>query len=373
MSMVMTARDVPEIRARMASWARDPNTDGAANWFTFWLGPQPEQATESRVFDRVDNVAATISGTLAAQLPAAELFYVSDDMTELAGHAATTLTDYRLHPEDLPAQVGLMVYAHPPVVGTATDDHDGITAVSWGPGRGGLWVHTWATATPEWITGAARIGRVLAELPHEQVLARAIRGSKRPPLNPDAAPPTTDQAADSFAAGLLPNLRRAPIPPSFLPAHGYDWRGLTPMEFTDMQGWPGYLPSNGEGMDADAKITLERTILATWLLMGQTLVRSEQFTAPRAARRRIAREDPHLDPTVHYIDLRRARTEPSDHADEDRTSTREYRHRWIVRGHWRSQFYPSRNDHRPIWIDPHLAGPEDKPLLGGERVNVLRR
>jgi len=29
-----------------------------------------------------------------------------------------------------------------------------------------------------------------------------------------------------------------------------------------MQGWPGYLPSNGEGMDADAKITLERTILA---------------------------------------------------------------------------------------------------------------
>ncbi len=226
-----------------------------------------------------------------------------------------------------------MVYAHPPVVGTATDDHDGITAVLWGPGRGGLWVHTWATATPEWITGAARIGRVLAELPHEQVLARAIRGSQRPPLDPDAAPPTTDHAADDFAAGLLPNLRRAPIPPSFLPAHGYDWRGLTPMEFTDMQGWPGYLPSNGEGMDADAKTTLERTILATWLLMGQTLVRSEQLTAPRAARRRIAREDPHLDPTVRYIDLRRARTEPSDHTtDEDRASTREYRHRWIVRG-----------------------------------------
>jgi hypothetical protein len=105
------------------------------------------------------------------------------------------------------------------------------------------------------------------------------------------------------------------------------------MEFTDMQGWPGYVPSNGEGMDADAKITLERTILATWLLMGQTLVRSEQLTAPRAARRRIAREDPHLDPTVRYIDLRRARTEPSDHtADEDRVNAREYRHRWIVRG-----------------------------------------
>ena len=376
MSLVLTARDVPEIRARMASSARDPGSDGAANWFTFWLGPHPEQAGDSRVFDRADDVAATVSRTLAAQLPAAELFYVSDDMTELAGHAATTLTDYRLHPEDLPAPIGLMVYAHPPVTGTGTGNHDGITAVSWGPGRGGLWVHTWATATPEWTTGVARIGRALAELPHDQVLARAIRGSQQPPLDPDADPPTTEQAVDDFAAGLLPNLRRAPIPPSFLPAHGYDWRGVTPMEFTDIQGWPGYLPSNGEGMAADVKTALERTILATWLLMGQTLVRSEPLTAPRAARRRIARDDPHLEPTVRYIDLRRARTELPDHGaitDEPRTSGREYRHRWIVRGHWRNQWYPSRNDHRPIWIDPHLAGPEDKPLLGGERVNVLRR
>jgi hypothetical protein len=269
MSIKVTARDVPEIRARMAAWARDPGTDGAANWFTFWLGPHPEQATESRVFDRADDVSAKISGTLAAQLPAAELFYVSDDMTELAGHAATTLTDYRLHPEDLPAPIGLMVYAHPPVAGTATDDHNGITAVSWGPGRGGLWVHTWATATPAWTDGAARIGRVLASLPHEQVLARAIRGSQQPPLDPESDPPTTDQAADDFAAGLLPNLRRAPIPPSFLPAHGYNWRGLTPMEFTDIQGWPGYVPSNGEGMNTEAKIALERTMLATWLLWAR--------------------------------------------------------------------------------------------------------
>jgi hypothetical protein len=64
-------------------------------------------------------VGATIAGTLAVQLPAAELFYVSADMTDLARHAANTLTDYRLHPEDLPAQIGVMVYEHPPVEGTA--------------------------------------------------------------------------------------------------------------------------------------------------------------------------------------------------------------------------------------------------------------
>jgi hypothetical protein len=213
----------------------------------------------------------------------------------------------------------------------------------------------------------------LADAPHETLLVRARRAAhlRRVDLSPETS---ADEAADWFLAGLLPNLQRAPIPPSVSPTHGYHWRGLTPMEFTDMQGWPTGVPHSKATLDAETTEALERTILATWLLMGQTLVRSERLVAQRPARRRIARADPTLDPTVRYIDLRRARTEPTDRADdENRASSREYRHRWVVRGHWRNQWYPSRNDHRPIWIDPHFAGPEDKPLLGGERVNVLRR
>lgn len=356
----------------MTAWARNPGPDGAENWFTFWLGPQPKGATDSRMFDLSDDVAASLARTLRAQLPAAELFYVSAEMTELARHAATTLTDYRLHPEDLPAPIGLMLYENPPIDNTANDQHDGITLVSWGPGRGGLWMHNWAPTSQAWLTGTARIGRAFAELPHAQALERAVRGASLDPLDPDRDPPTTHEGADYFLSGILPNLRRAPIPPSFSTTHGYEWLGIRGMEFTDMHGWPSDV-SASDGFPAERRAALERTILATWLLMGQTLVRSEPLTAPRPARRRMARLDPLLDPTVRYIDLRRARTEPPDHAPERPTGTREYRHRWVVRGHWRNQYYPSRNDHRPIWIDPHLAGPEDKPLLGGERVNVLRR
>jgi hypothetical protein len=375
----VTARDVPEIRARMTDWARDPTLDGADNWFRFFLGPSPDGATESRVFDRVDDVGATIAGTLAVQLPAAELFYVSADMTDLARHAADTLTDYRLHPEDLPAQIGVMVYEHPPVEGTAAARHNAVSIVTWGPGRGGLWVHTWATTSPS-QQGIVRIGRTLAQLPRDEVLERARTAAARnlpeptPENKPSDSDETADQVADHVLATFLPNLERAPVPPSFVPPHGYEWCALTPMEFTEMEGWPGGVSEAESSRDTEARIALQRTILATWLLMGQTLVRSEQMTAPRAARRRIERLDPVLDPTVRYIDLRRARTEPSDRTDDDfGKGTREYRHRWIVRGHWRNQYYPSRNDHRPIWIDPHFAGPEDKPLLGGERVNVLRR
>lgn len=371
MPISVTARDVPEIRARMTAWTRDPGPDGAANWLQFFLGPQPDKATESQVFDRADDVAATIAGTLAAQLPVAELFYVSSDMTELARHAATTLTDYRLHPEDLPAPVGMMVYAEPPVANPA-DHHDGVTIVSWGPGRGGLWVHRWQRPS---TNDVARLGRVLATLPRDEAIRRGERAATRPEPHPDA-PPTPEEGFDFFASGLLPNLRRAPVPPSFTPPHGYDWQGLTPMEYTDMEGWPGEVTAATLGEDArqlaEASLTLDRTILATWLLMGQTIVRSEDLTAPRAARRRMSRETPDVDPGVRYIDLRRARTEPSDRS-ETTASTREYRHRWVVRGHWRNQWYASRNDHRPIWIEPHLAGPEDAPLLGGDRVNVLRR
>lgn len=141
-----------------------------------------------------------------------------------------------------------------------------------------------------------------------------------------------------------------------------------------MEGWPGGVFDAESSVDTDAKIALRRNTLATWLLMGQTLVRSEPMTAPRAARRRIERLDPVLDSTVRSIDLRRARAGPSDRSDDESgTGTREYQHRWIVRGHWRNQYYASRGDHRPIWIYPYLAGPEGKPLLGGDRANVLRR
>ncbi len=45
-------------------------------------------------------------------------------------------------------------------------------------------------------------------------------------------------------------------------------------------------------------------------------------------------------------------------------------HRWLVRGHWRRQWYPGAQVHRVIWIDEHEAGVADHPLLLAERVEV---
>ena len=37
-------------------------------------------------------------------------------------------------------------------------------------------------------------------------------------------------------------------------------------------------------------------------------------------------------------------------------------YRYPVRGHWREQWYPSVQSHKPIWIDEHVRGPDSTPF-----------
>ena len=50
-----------------------------------------------------------------------------------------------------------------------------------------------------------------------------------------------------------------------------------------------------------------------------------------------------------------------------------YTHQWLVSGHWRNQWYPSRQDHAPIYIMPHVKGPTDTPLTVNRTVYVANR
>lgn len=131
-----------------------------------------------------------------------------------------------------------------------------------------------------------------------------------------------------------------------------------------------YLASIGRsGLERDKNLFdhLITTMRAAWLLMQQPLAETSDMQPDRAVRkrlRRIAREPA----AVRLIELRRPKSSggPGD-------GDREYHHQWIVRGHWRQQWYPARQVHRPVWIAPHIKGPEGAPLLGGEKVNFLKR
>jgi hypothetical protein len=41
----------------------------------------------------------------------------------------------------------------------------------------------------------------------------------------------------------------------------------------------------------------------------------------------------------------------------------QWSHRWMVRGHWRNQYFPASKAHHVRWVRPHVKGPQDRPLL----------
>jgi hypothetical protein len=298
-----TARDVPELRADLVTWAADDGPHGYLQQRTAAGAGTGDPAEERRVRDR-----------LVLQLRAAELFFVSSPLGHLAQASGRTLPEYRLNPEDVPAPVGMCVYGDS--IGRIGDGD--IRLVVWGPGpRGGLEVSFWADAYQFWSD----------TIVDERTIAQ----------------------------------RFGPV--AFLHAAHFPWRTVP--------AW-GTVSLTEPDVDIarDATESCERTLISTWLLMGQTLAHSERVLPPRSSRRRIARAGM-VDAAVTYTDLRRTRTIPGDNpeASEGRRLTR----RSIVRGHWRQQWYPSRGDHRPLWIDPHIRGPEGAPLCGGERVHLLRR
>lgn len=112
-----------------------------------------------------------------------------------------------------------------------------------------------------------------------------------------------------------------------------------------------------------------RTALATFLLMQQKIATSQRERADRGATRRAERAD--IDDTsITVIRLRRQTAPTSDDAEARAV---DWSHRWLVSGHWRQQWVPSIEAHRPTWIAPYVKGPEHLPLVVKEKVTVLAR
>ncbi|MEU5852379.1 hypothetical protein [Saccharopolyspora shandongensis] len=105
--------------------------------------------------------------------------------------------------------------------------------------------------------------------------------------------------------------------------------------------------------------------LSTCHLIRQQLTETVTESPDRASRRRHQRAG--LAPPQVRVSRLRQSARPA----ATNESQKEWHHKWIVRGHWRKQWYPSIQAHRPIWIAPHLKGPGDAPLLGGERVHLI--
>lgn len=280
-----------------------------------------------------DKAGRSMADRECQRVSLAELFYVSGDMLRLAVAAEASLPGFALMPEDLPADFGFIVFEQPlDVVAPGPDEHEtAVCAASWGRWHevpsdwphGGLWI-TWYIDTARTADSMVRVGKA----DHEA--AAAMRGRY----------------------GCLMIELESPQPFSPEALNVWDQQRQAPASYQQAR--------------LDSAVHWVGVLKTIWLLMGQTIGQVETVRPNRAALRRMMRARVTPAP-VRVITLRRLAGCGSGDTD------REYHHQWIVRGHWRQQWYASRQVHRPVWIAPHIKGPEGAPLLGGEKVYALQR
>lgn len=91
--------------------------------------------------------------------------------------------------------------------------------------------------------------------------------------------------------------------------------------------------------------------------MELEVVQRESAKLPRQAVRSAMRAGTPL-PKVIVVRLRRVYQEKGTGESDV-----QWQHRWMVRGHWRRQWYGKTREHKMIYIAPFIKGPEGKPFL----------
>ncbi|MGY0234054.1 hypothetical protein [Longispora urticae] len=118
---------------------------------------------------------------------------------------------------------------------------------------------------------------------------------------------------------------------------------------------------------AHATGALIALLYSFWRIQAQPLATVERPPLDRGTRRRADRAG--IKHSTRVVMLRRTKSVSEAGAGE---SARQYKVQWVVRGHWRRLTNSEGHRYR-TWVNAHIKGPDDAPLLGGDKVNILAR
>lgn len=297
--------------------------------------PEMKATTPEAMFDAYERRLTTLAR-------AAELFHVTAEMTAVADSARRTMPGYRLHRDDLPAETGLILFDTP--IGSFDIEGD---------------PELMSKLDRQRVEEARQTGEEIAPA----VCVGAMWGQA---VNRDGQPGVlVVTLCDNYQLVAYRERR-----------YGSDealqlMRSFGALGYHDEAVLPyGEWYEEVSGPDEPIRNEALGTLLATWLLMGQPIVTVQAEPLPRQARRAYERMGNPV-PAVRVVRLRHPKQAPRE--DVETGTGREYRNRWVVRGHWRNQWYPSRQDHRPVYVPSYVKGPEGAPLLTTDRVYDWRR
>lgn len=257
---------------------------------------------------------AEMSGRQARAARIADLYWVTLDMARVALDASTDVPDVHLA-DALPTRHGMMLFSGPlpPVPYTAPA---GLSAAM-------------ARIVGEPVETDGLLWRHEGDVVVVNALARAERAGEATPV----MGPLADGATTVIPATLT--------------------------QVTDLD----------EGATRALAAFLHTVVT---LMETPTVASVRDATAATGETRPSAPRDPIRDGDVRLVDLRPLRHVATE--DTGSGTGRVYRHRWIVRGHWRQQAVgPKRGQRRTIWVPSYTKGPEGAPLLSRETVMVWRR
>lgn len=253
-----------------------------------------------------------------AILVAGDTFAVSEEIVDVLEFASSTIPDYELHASDLPTRTGFVVFDRPIIVHDSKGKPLVVTALGWTPSSNGPMDVIYHDDDADPYDGATGVMLILWT---------------------DPADPR-----DHFHDEWAKDVRGSRLYSQFKPP-----RGLFSML--------GGMWEFGETPNTD----ITKILMAFFRFVQEPWVDPRMVTPSRASRRRALRKN--VEAKVHVVRLRRK--EGGSHGADTVPGGEgvEWSCRWLVRGHWRNQWYPSIKAHRPKWIPEHIKGPEDRPLV----------
>lgn len=341
---VTSPRQMPDFRLWLLGQWRPEGTFGQNAAFNAAMKPKTVMNGTT--------VVAVDPSTERTSLPLAALWWVTDEMSQLIDHASRTLPPTTLTDELCPDDHGLVVFADR-LHGTTADTGEEllVKALSWAFGR------SLATGEEE-IAVTSYYWLEPGELMTEALLREDVRPD-------DIVIEVADVEVDGLPTQIM--LVRRPAPAGRWVVGGLsNWVKGTDTSAVPFAGYTG---------DDVAMASIEedrRWLAALWLMSALPVAETTVEPGDRAARKRSARANVGSD--VRLVGVRpRAIT----NSTKGEGGERNYSHRWIVGGDtggfWRQQACGrGYSQHRPVWIEPYIAGPEDKPLHVKETVKILK-